>query len=105
MKGKPEITPLIRGRRTPVDPEAVAIEILGRLAADPERLGRFLALTGIAPQAVRGAAAQPGFLAAVLDHVASDEQLLLAVAAEIGLDPSRIAEAQARLSPEPGWEP
>jgi hypothetical protein len=105
MKGKPEITPLIRGKGTAVDPEGVAIEVLGRLASDPERLGRFLALTGIAPQAVRGAASQPGFLAAVLDHVASDEQLLLAVAAEIGLEPRRLAEAQARLSPEAAWEP
>ncbi len=48
------------------------------LATDPERLGRFLAITGIGPEAIRTAAADPQFLAGVLDHVVSDEPLLLA---------------------------
>jgi len=60
--------------------ESLAIQALGFMASDPERLGAFLAATGIGPEAIRLAAADPSFLAGVLDYVAADEPLLLAVA-------------------------
>ena len=52
--------------------ENLAISALAFLAADPERLGRFLSLTGIGPEAIRKSAREPAFLAGVLDHVVSD---------------------------------
>lgn len=88
-----------------MDPEIVAIHVLNCLIADSDRLGRFLAMTGLDPSTIRGSAANPGFLAAVMDHVVGDERLLVAVASEVELDPREIAAAQARLSPEPDWEP
>ena len=59
--------------------ENLAVQALAFLAQDPERLGVFLGLTGIGPDGIRKAAADPAFLAGVLDHVATDERLLRAV--------------------------
>ena len=68
----------------------------------PERLGRFLAVTGIGPAEIRAAAREPGFLAGVLDYMASDERLIAAFAAETSLDPADIAEPAPRLAASPG---
>jgi hypothetical protein len=79
--------------------ETIAIEALNFLAADQIRLDRFLALCGIELENLRAAAAEPGFLAAVLDHLASDERLLLAFAAHAGQDASLVVQAHDTLSP------
>jgi hypothetical protein len=81
------------------DPESVAIDVLGFLAADPQRLMRFLNLTGLEPETVRDAAGSPGFLAAVLEYVTADETLLVACAAAIGMEPERVAAAHRALAP------
>ncbi|MHB2165944.1 DUF3572 domain-containing protein [Alsobacter sp. R-9] len=78
--------------------EAIAVEALGFLASDAERLDRFLALTGLSPETIRAAAGTPGFLAAVLDHLAQDESLLVAFAANAGRNPQAVLDAQARLA-------
>ena len=78
--------------------EALAISALAFLASEPERFGVFLALTGIGPESIRQAAGEPHFLAGVLDHVASNEQLLVAFASEAGIDPADIARAQMALA-------
>jgi len=84
--------------------ELMAIRALGFLARDPTRLEPFLSLTGLDPGRLRQAAAEPGFLAGVLDHVAQDEKLLLDFAADCGIDPAQIARARATLSgPPPDW--
>ena len=44
--------------------ENLAIQALGFLAGDPERLGAFLAATGIGPETIRKAAAEPRSLPA-----------------------------------------
>ena len=91
------------GRITPEIAENLAIQALSFLASDSERLGRFLAVTGIGPEAIRKAAADPAFLAGVLDHVVSDEPLLVAVSAHAGVSPQTYESAQAVLSGNP-WE-
>lgn len=83
--------------------EAVAIQALGFLATDGERLGRFLALSGVGPEAIRTAASEPGFLAGVLDHIVGDEALLIAFAEHAGLAPPEIAKAHSILSGERHW--
>ncbi|MBV9346824.1 MAG: DUF3572 domain-containing protein [Pseudolabrys sp.] len=77
--------------------EALAIQALTFIAADGERLGTFLALTGIGPGDIRAAAREPGFLAGVLDHVSSNEQLLRDFAAEAGVPPETIGKARSAL--------
>jgi len=83
--------------------EALAIEALSFLASDAERLGRFLALSGIGAEQIRSAAAEPGFLAGVLEHLSSDEPLLLAFAGHAGVDPADVVRARVALSGGP-WE-
>ncbi|WP_029030224.1 DUF3572 family protein [Salinarimonas rosea] len=79
--------------------EAIAVVALGSIAADEERLARFLALTGLDLGGLRAAAAEPGFLAAILDHVVAEEALLLAVAEAAGESPEAVMRAQMLLSP------
>ncbi len=83
--------------------ERLAIQALSYIAEEPERLGRFLAITGIGPDQIRTASAEPGFLAGVLGYLASDEQLAAAFAAKIACSPSDIAKAHIALGGEP-WE-
>lgn len=83
--------------------ETVAIAALTFIASDAERFGRFLASTGIGPGDIRIAAREPLFLAGVIGHIAADEQLLLAFAAEIGLPPDEIDRARKTLG-GPDWE-
>ena len=99
MKGKPGIRHHPRSNLRAPDPDDIALQVLNCLISSPERLSRFLALTGLDPSTIRSAAGQPGFFAAVLDHVASDERLLLEIADESGLAPQAIATARSVLSP------
>jgi len=89
------------GRPSGKEPVAAAQELaiaaLGFIAAEPDRLGRFLAMTGIGPESIRDAAREPRFLAGVLDHIAGDEPLLLAFAADNEVDPEHVMLARDLL--------
>lgn len=77
--------------------EVTALQALAFLAADPERLSRFMDLTGLGLDAIRAAVANPHFLGGVLDHLLGDESLLLIFAEEHGLKPERIADLRRSL--------
>lgn len=77
--------------------ESIAVQALGFVAADPELLPRFLALTGIEPAAIRAAAREPGFLAGVLQFVLAHEPTLLAFAEAAELRPAAVMEALRAL--------
>jgi hypothetical protein len=77
--------------------EMLAIQALAFIAAEPERLSRFLDMTGIPPNEMRNAASQPGFLAGVLEHMLGDENLLIAFADDAAADPADIARARQTL--------
>ena len=83
--------------------EIVAVQALSFIAADPERLGLFLAETGIGPETLRTAAADPRFLASVLDFVMRDDATVKAFAGVSQLHPTNIAAAHQALS-DPEWE-
>lgn len=85
-----------------LSPNDIAVQALTFLASDGERLERFLALSGLDPARIREAAAEPGFLAGVLDHLMADEALLLEFAGHGGLSPDAVVRARARLSGETG---
>ena len=78
--------------------ESLAVQALTYLGSDPERLGRFLSLSGLGPQSIRAAAGETGFLAGVLEHVASDQALLLAFTADQGIDPAEVDRARRALT-------
>jgi uncharacterized protein DUF3572 len=77
--------------------EALAIQALSFIAGDGDRLGRFLAITGIGPAEIRTASGEPGFLAGVLDYVAGDERMVVEFASELKIDPSYVGIARAAL--------
>ena len=79
--------------------ESVAVSALSFIVGDDERLARFLDTAGLRPETVRVAAETPGFLAGVLDYVAADEALLLALARALETRTERIMEARSTLSP------
>jgi hypothetical protein len=81
----------------PAAAEAIAIQALGFLAADPERLQRFLDLGGMDASDIRAAAAEPGFLAGVMQHVVGWEPLLLEFSREADLSPEIVASAARAL--------
>jgi hypothetical protein len=80
--------------------EGIAIAALGFLASEPERLARFMALSGITPDELRRQARSRQMQAAILDHMLADESLLLVFAAGAGLPPERIAPAADLLRGE-----
>ena len=83
--------------------EIVAIQALAFVAGDADRLGSFLAESGIGPETLRDAAANPQFLAHVLDFVMRDDATVKAFAAASNLHPTTIAAAHQALN-DPKWE-
>jgi len=83
--------------------EIVAIQALTFIAGEPGRLGLFLAETGIGPETLRNAAADPKFLARVLEFVMRDDATVKAFAEASELHPTNVAAAHQVLS-DPTWE-
>lgn len=83
------------------DAEAIALQALAYLAADTQRLSRFLALTGSDLGELRETAKMPEFQASVLEYMMGDESLLLTFCQEGGIDPAIIAPAYVLLSRNP----
>jgi hypothetical protein len=77
--------------------ETLAIAALSFLASEPERFDRFLSLIGIGPGDVREAAQEPHFLAGVLEHISSDEQMLVEFAKHAEIKPAEVEHARAAL--------
>lgn len=86
-------------RITREEAENVALSAFSYITSNEETLSRFFAVSGLRPDTIRSAASSPGFFAAILDYVASDEPLLIALAKELDTKPERIMEAHWTLSP------
>jgi hypothetical protein len=82
--------------------EMLAIQALGFIAAEPERLEAFLGATGLTLDRLRESATEPDFLAGVLEHMLADESLLLAFAESAAIDPAAVARARNALGRN--WE-
>ena len=85
-------------RITSDDAEVIALQALGFLADDPQRLSRFLSLTGMEPVHLRPTAKTREFQDAVLEYMLGDESLLLTFCQDAGIDPMAIASAHALLN-------
>ncbi|WP_210483275.1 DUF3572 domain-containing protein [Microvirga antarctica] len=79
--------------------ETVAVAVFSAITGDGERMSRFMAISGLEPHSIRAAAESPRFFAAILDYVASDEPLLIALASEMNIRPERLMGAHLALSP------
>lgn len=89
---------MIRQIEEQADPEMVAISALAFIAEDPERLDRFLQLTGTRPETIRSGAQQPGFLSGVLQQVVAWEPWLLEFAAYAEMAPADVVRAADQLA-------
>jgi hypothetical protein len=78
--------------------EMLAIQALSFLADEPERIERFLALTGIESQSLRDAAREPNFLLGVLEHLAGDERLLQQFSDQEEITPETVTRARDLLA-------
>ena len=86
----------MRSKRQPIDrdaAEAIALQGLAFLAAEPARIRGFVSATGLEPTEIRTRADTPELMSAVLEHLAGDESLLLVFAATHKLAPESIGEA------------
>jgi hypothetical protein len=81
----------------PDSARSLAISALAFIAADSQRLSRFLTTTGLGPDNLRTAAADPAFLGSVLEYLITDEGLLVGFAADAGLKPEAVARAHEAL--------
>jgi hypothetical protein len=77
--------------------EMLAVQALAFIAEDDSRLNGFVASTGIAMQSIRDAAREPNFLVGVLEHILADENLLIAFADNVAIDPTEVARARQAL--------
>ena len=84
-------------------PEVIALQALAFLASEPDRLERFMELSGIDPATLRANAGDPELLAAVLDHVLGDESLLFVFCEAHGLS-IEAPRAARRALPGGGFE-
>lgn len=84
----------------PGDPFALALSALATTLADPRRAHRFLDLTGIGTNELRARAADPVLLAALIAFLEAHEPDLVAVAAEIGVEPTQLVAARRHLMDE-----
>ncbi len=91
MKGMPGPLPSDAARD-------IAISALTFIAADEARLVRFLGLTGWTPRTLALPESRAAILAAALDHLMGEEDLLLTFAANLGFDPEDVAMAHRALS-------
>ena len=87
----------MRERTNLAGPEIIGLKALAFVAADSEALERFTALSGADATSLRARAAEPEFLAAVLDYLLANEPLLIAFCEAESIDAREVHHAAARL--------
>jgi hypothetical protein len=76
----------------------VSLGALGFLAGDPERIGPFLAESGLSPADLRGVAGSGAFHVALLDFLINRQDLLIAYAEQAKIEPGHIVAAREILA-------
>jgi len=81
----------------PNDDAALALSALGWILSDGPRAERFLALTGLTPDALREGLGRPETLVAIVDFLCAYEPDLLAAAEHMGIAPQRLVAVREGL--------
>src|SRR5687768_4400947 len=79
------------------DAARVALGALAWVLSDTPRAERFLALTGLTPDALRASIGEPATHRAVLDFLCAHEPDLMAAAESLGLAPGELARLRDQL--------
>jgi hypothetical protein len=82
---------------TPMDAHTLGLFALATAVSDERRAQRFLDLTGIGTDELRGRAAEPALLAALLRFLEAHEPDLLAVAEAMDIKPEALVAARREL--------
>lgn len=77
--------------------ETLALQCITFLAEDPQRIARFMALTGIDVHQLSTHLEAVDTLAAALDYLLRDESLMLMFASNYGISVQKIPAARAAL--------
>lgn len=85
------------GRNGKDNASIIALNFISFLASDEDRLMRFCAYTGMSSGDLPAGIGETAFQAMALDYALSDEALLMAFAADAGLDPEAIVAARCVL--------
>jgi hypothetical protein len=82
--------------KPPLSPDAaaaIALRALAFLAENPNRISRFLDFTGVDPRTIGTLATQTDFQKAVLDHLLSEESMLLEFCTSESVEPTLPSKA------------
>jgi hypothetical protein len=88
----------LHGPLTQAGAETLGLKALAFLAGSPEALDRFLTLSGTDAESLRQRAGNPECLAAVLEFLLANEELLTQFCADENIDPRGVHFAAGRLS-------
>lgn len=78
---------------------SLAEACLSYLAENPEELLGFMQYAGLDPATLRGAVGTPAMERGLIDYVASNEPILLALCANTGMTPDQFMRVWHRLNP------
>lgn len=87
-------------QETDNDPHVIALAALAATLGDDRRAQRFLDLTGIGTDELRGRAAAPELLAALIRFLEAHEPDLISVSQQLGVSPEVLVEARRILEDE-----
>jgi hypothetical protein len=80
-------------------PQELAALCLNYLVDNPEHLAEFMGISGLDPRGLRDAIGTRSFANGLIDYVASNEPLLLAICAANSLQPETVMRVWAKLNP------
>lgn len=81
------------------DAEILALSALAATLTDDSRAQRFLGLTGLSPDGIRGTLTDRSMLTACLAFLEAHEPDLVSVAAAVGCSPDALVRARSILEP------
>ncbi|GAA4641888.1 DUF3572 domain-containing protein [Pontixanthobacter gangjinensis] len=81
-----------------MEPQNLALAVLGWILGDGPRAERLLDLTGLTPDLLRERLGDPGVLAAVLEFLINHEPDLVRASDELQITPQQIVAAHESLS-------
>lgn len=84
--------------------EIIALKALGYIVSEDALRDRFVALSGLDPDALRAALDQPGTLASILEFLISHEPDLIATADALECGPETLVKAWRALGGGEGQE-
>ncbi len=89
---------ILRDRKSPADPQALALNALVWVLSDEDRAQRLLSLTGMTPDVLRDGLTDVSVQGAVLEFLCSHEPDLVAAADALEVEPQELADAARRLA-------